>query len=88
MARSLHLRQSSVNSLDNKLRNPKRRVPPLVAVRLLIADDENARLFPENLSHGIVAETPERSDLGNAVVLYRKARGIIHGRESAAIDAP
>src|SRR5277367_5400749 len=72
--RSLHLRESSVNSFENKLWNSDGRIASLSTVQFLIADHENARLPLENLPNGVVAQTPQRCDFGNGVMPSSKLR--------------
>src|SRR6516225_9485868 len=67
---SLHLRELSVNPLDDKLRNSQRRVLPFAAARPLISQNQNVGFTLKNSSHGFIAQVPECGNLGNRIVTH------------------
>lgn len=76
---SLHLRESSVNSLQNKLWNSNRRVASPSAVWLRIADDQDAWLVLEKFPHDVVAQVPHLCDFSNRIMPNSKLRSLTRG---------
>ena len=61
---------------EYELRNSNRRIPSLMAPRILIADDQNTRFVLENLSHEVVGQIPELRYFCGRVMTNEVARSI------------